>query len=104
MGVKTKGIFLQVLDDLTNQYEESLVAFCFEQLDYHNEDLSMNFKDKTLKIQVFQEEEAFLEVCEMIRKCEMLQFRPKRSYMYVSFALNARYFNFRSYGEEMLIE
>lgn len=36
MDLKTKGIFLHVVDDLTCQYEESLVAFCLEDCTYQS--------------------------------------------------------------------
>lgn len=53
---------------------------------------------------MIKEDSRFTEITEMIRKLELLKSDIYKNYMFVSLNMNAKYFNHRSYGEEMLIE
>ena len=75
------------------------MAIILEDLDFEQESLTSNISEE-----VFRENFHFDWICELLRKCGLTHENPKKSSLVLKLILKVKYFNHKSYGEEMLIE
>ena len=103
MFFDSHGLAISLLDDITSQYEESLLSISFSNLDLSQSSLGELEVHRTLS----QKEKIQDLVVRIFLKSKLV---PENSnftrlfYQKILITMNASYFNHKSFGEEMLIE